>query len=140
MLCIPQCIQQVFSLKLFWLFFQQSYATFNVNVGSLNKRTIRVYVIVKDYKTNQYPQHEKMSLFFLEQNGPVTRGMTLQWKHIIKRLRWFIVSTLVYDWSTRSYRLIINIFYLRFIQHTYAHCNHGTQHVDGVIYELFILK
>lgn len=78
MLCIPQSIQKVFSLKLFWLFFQQSYATFNVYVGSLDKRTIRVHVIVKNNKTDQYPEHEKVSLFFLEQNGPVTRSMTLQ--------------------------------------------------------------
>lgn len=68
---LPQCVQQVFSLKLFRLVFKQPYATFNVYVGSLDKRTIWVHVIVQYDQADQYAKHEKVCFLFSELNGTV---------------------------------------------------------------------
>lgn len=70
-LYVPQCIQQVFSLKLFGLVFQQSYASLDINTRSLDEGAVRVHVVVKDDQADQYSQHEKMSFLFSKLNGTV---------------------------------------------------------------------
>lgn len=75
-LYVPQCIQQVFSLELFGLVFQQSYASLDINTGSLDKRAVRVHVVIKDDQADQYAQHEKMSFLFSKLNGTVKHNKT----------------------------------------------------------------
>lgn len=75
-LYVPQCIQQVFSLKLFGLIFQQSYTSLDINTGSLDECAIRVHMVVKDDQADQYAQHEKMSFLFSKLNGTVKHNKT----------------------------------------------------------------
>jgi len=71
MCALPECVQQVFSLKLFRLVFEQPHATFDVDVGRLDERPVRVHVVVQDNEADQHAQHEQVGFLFSELHGPV---------------------------------------------------------------------